>query len=119
MPRIGKSHVIMLVVGLVLGAIALGVVQAAMSVTSEVRIGVKRLEDGRVEVKLQQLEAEAGWGDLESPPARFLAADSTIDQWHYSNAIEVTGTVEEEEPEVVAAPQTAGDVRLRSRLSGG
>lgn len=108
MPRIGKSHVIMLVVGLVLGAIALGVVQAAMSVTSEVRIGVKRLDDGRVEVKLQQLDNEddaQAWNDLESPPARFLAADSTIDQWHYSNAIEVTGAVEEEEPEVVAAPQ--------------
>ena len=61
MKHLGKSHLITLVIGLVLGAIALGAVHAAISVTSDVRIGVKRLDDGRVEVKLQQLDEES-WG---------------------------------------------------------
>lgn len=104
MRRLGKSHLLTLVVGLILGAIALGAVQAAISVTSEVRIGVKRLEDGRVEVKLQQMQEEAGWVDLEAPPARFLPPDSDIDEWRYSSEIAVTATAEEE-PEVVVAPE--------------
>ncbi len=104
MRRVGRSHLLTLVVGVVLGAIALGAVQAAISVTSEVRIGVKRLDDGRVEVKLQQLDEEEVWDDLEAPAARFLPQDAEIDQWRYSNAIEVTGTAEEE-PEVVIERQ--------------
>ena len=104
MRRVGKSHLLTLVVGVVLGAIALGAVQAAISVTSEVRIGVKRLDDGRVEVKLQQLDDEQVWNDLEAPPARFLSVDAEVDEWHYSNSVEVTGTAEEE-PEVVIERQ--------------
>ncbi len=104
MRRVGKSHLLTLLVGVVLGAIALGAVQAAISVTSEVRIGVKRLDDGRVEVKLQQLDDEEVWNDLEAPAARFLPVDAELDEWHYSNSVEVTGTVEEE-PEVVIERQ--------------
>lgn len=100
MRRVGKSHLLTLVAGLVLGAIALGAIQAAVSVTSEVRIGVKRLDDGRVEVKLQQMDDEEVWVDLEAPAARFLPADAEVDQWRYSNAIAVIGTAEEE-PEVI------------------
>ena len=100
MKHFGKSHLVTLLIGLVLGAVTLGAVHAAISVTSEVRIGVKRLDDGRVEVKLQQLDDEEVWNDLESPPARFLAPDAEVDQWRYSNSIEVTGTADEE-PEVV------------------
>lgn len=104
MRRVGKSHLLTLLVGVVLGAIALGAVQAAISVSSEVRVGVKRLEDGRVEVKLQQLDDEQVWNDLEAPLARFLPPDADIDQWRYTNAIEVVGTVEEE-PEIVIERQ--------------
>lgn len=100
MRRVGKSHLVTLVIGLVLGALVLGAVQAAVSVTSEVRIGVKRLDDGRVEVKLQQIDDEAVWVDLEAPPARFLPVDAETEQWRYTNAIAVTGTAEEE-PEVI------------------
>ena len=96
MKIVGKSHLVTLVIGLVIGAIALGAVQAAISVTSEVRIGVRRLDDGRIEVGLQQMTEEAGWRDLETAPARFLPEDADIDQWRYSTAIEVTATVEEE-----------------------
>ena len=96
MKIVGKSHLVTLVIGLVIGAIALGAVQAAISVTSEVRIGVRRLDDGRIEVGLQQMTEEEGWQDLETAPARFLPEDADIDQWRYSTAIEVTATIEEE-----------------------
>ena len=58
---VGKSHLVTLVIGLVLGAITLGVVQAAISVTSEVRIGARHVEDGRVEVGLRQLNNDGEW----------------------------------------------------------
>ncbi|MYE06873.1 MAG: substrate-binding domain-containing protein [Chloroflexi bacterium] len=101
MKRVGKSHLLTLVIGLVLGAIALGAVQAAISVTSEVRVGVKRLADGRVEVKLQQLDADQSWNDLELPPARFLTADAPVDRWRYTNPIDVTVVIEERQPPVM------------------
>lgn len=102
MKHLGKSHLVMLVIGLVLGAIALGAVHAAISVSSEVRIGVKRLNDGRVEVKLQQLDEET-WVDLETAAARFLPTDAEVDQWRYSSSIEVVGTIETE-PVVLRDP---------------
>ena len=99
MKQLGKSHLISLTIGLILGAFALGAVHAATSATGEVRIGVKRLDDGRIEVKLQQLEAET-WVDLDAPPARFLPPSAEPDAWRYSSAIEVVVTAEEE-PAVV------------------
>lgn len=102
MRRVGKSHVVTLIVGLVLGAIALGAVQAAISVNSEVRIGVKRLDDGRVEVKLQQLEDE-DWVDLENADRRFLPPNAELDRWKYSSSIDVVATIETP-PVVVRQP---------------
>lgn len=64
--------------------------------TSEVRIGVKRLDDGRVEVKLQQLDEERTWNDPEAPPARLLATNADLDARRCSSAIEVTATAEDE-----------------------
>lgn len=105
MSRLGKSHLIILLVGLVIGAVALGAIQAAMDVSSEVRVGVKRLADGRVEVKLQQLDEELGWSDLELPPARFLELNVPVDKWRYTNPIEVKVATVEEEPEVIIERQ--------------
>lgn len=102
MKHFGKSHLITLIVGLVLGAIALGAIHAATSVTSEVRVGLKRLEDGRVEVKVQQLDEET-WVDLDAPPARFLPLDAPVDEWRYSTPVDVVGIVEQE-PVVIPDP---------------
>ena len=101
---VGKSHLVTLVIGLVLGAIALGVVQAAISVTSEIRIGARHVEDGRVEVGLRQLNDDGEWVELDTPANRFLAEDAEEGQWRFSSPIEVTGTVEEE-PVVVIPPR--------------
>ncbi|MDE2746844.1 MAG: substrate-binding domain-containing protein [Chloroflexota bacterium] len=99
MNRLGKSHLLMLLIGLVIGAVALGAIQAAMHSTTDVRVGVKRLADGRVEVKVQQLDDEQAWQDLELPPARFLELNVPVDAWRYTNPIPVS--VAEEEAEVI------------------
>lgn len=99
MIRLGKSHLLILLIGLVIGAVALGAIQAAMHSTTDVRVGVKRLADGRVEVKVQQLDDEQGWHDLELPPARFLELNVPVDAWRYTNSIPVS--VAEEEADVI------------------
>ncbi|MXY85802.1 MAG: substrate-binding domain-containing protein [Chloroflexi bacterium] len=99
MNRLGKSHLLTLLVGLIIGAVALGAIQAAMHSSTDVRVGVKRLADGRVEVKVQQLDDEQGWNDLELPPARFLELNVPVDAWRYTNPIPVS--VAEEEAEVI------------------
>jgi len=103
MNRLGKSHLLTLLVGLIIGAVALGAIQAAMHSSTDVRVGVKRLADGRVEVKVQQLDDEQGWHDLELPPARFLELNVPVDAWRYTNPIPVS--VAEEEAEVIIQRQ--------------
>ena len=95
MKRPGKSHLVMIVIGMVLGAIALGAAQAAISTTTEVRIGARRLDDGRVEVGLQQRGDDDGWGQGELPTARFLAVDTEPGKWFYSSEVELTVTADE------------------------
>lgn len=95
MKRPAQSHLVMMVIGMVLGAIALGAVQAAISTTTEVRIGARRLDDGRVEVGLQQRGDDEGWGQGELPTARFLAVDTEPGTWFYSSEVELTVAAEE------------------------
>ncbi len=71
-------------------AIIAGVIYAAgHSSDAEVRIGAKRLDDGRVEVALQQRDAEGGWGELQRPEARFLPADVS-GEWRMSSPVGLT-----------------------------
>ena len=107
MKRPGKSHLVMIVIGMVLGAIALGAVQAAISTTTEVRIGARRLDDGRVEVGLQQRGDDESWGQGELPTARFLAVDTEPGKWFYSSEVELTVTTEE--PAEPVAEEDAGE----------
>ncbi|MXX31039.1 MAG: substrate-binding domain-containing protein [Chloroflexi bacterium] len=100
MRRFSKSPVLLLVAGMVLGAIALGIVQAATSVTSDVRIGARLLDDGRVEVGLQQ-QQDGEWVGLEPPSSRFLPPTATRGEWHYSNEIAVTGVTQDEATVVI------------------
>ncbi|MCY3569036.1 MAG: substrate-binding domain-containing protein [Chloroflexi bacterium] len=100
MNRVSKSHVVILAVGMLLGAITLGIVHAATSVTSEVRIGARILDDGRVEVGLQQ-QQDGEWVGLEPPASRFLPPTAERGEWHYSNEIAVTGVAEDEAAVVI------------------
>lgn len=73
-----------------LGAIGIvaGAVYAAQSGETEVRVAVQRHDDGRVEVAVQQREADGGWGDRQLPRARFLPADVT-GEWRASSPVSV------------------------------
>lgn len=101
MSKVNKSHVLILAIGMILGAIALGLVQAQTSVSTDVRIGARHLKDGRVEIGLQQRGDDGSWADLDLPANRFLPSNATTDEWRYSSEIAVTAVTEEEEPIVV------------------
>ncbi len=95
MKHLSKSHVLILAVGMILGAIALGIVQAQSSATTEVRVGARRLDDGRIEIGLQQKGGDDSWVDLESPPSRFLPPHAEIDEWRFSSPVSVTAVQQE------------------------
>ncbi|MCY3922278.1 MAG: substrate-binding domain-containing protein [Chloroflexi bacterium] len=71
----------------VIGIVA-GAVYAAQSGETEVRVAVQRHDDGRVEVAVQQREADGGWGDRQLPRARFLPAGVT-GEWRASSPVDV------------------------------
>ena len=83
---------ILLLLGMVIGAAALSAVWATTGGTAgtvDVRIVVERLEDGRVEVGLQQREVSGAWGETEKPTRRFLASDEEAGLARYSSEIVV------------------------------
>ncbi len=53
---------------------------------SEVRVATRALEDGRVEVAVQQ-RAGGDWGERQLPEARFLPHDAEAGDWHVSSPI--------------------------------
>ena len=80
----------------VIGIIA-GAVYAAGHGDAEVRVATIRHDDGRVEVAVQQRNADGGWGESQLPTARFLAPDS-VGEWRVSSPVSVSIEVELEEP---------------------
>lgn len=67
-------------------ALVLGVVYADHASDAEVRVGAMRHDDGRVEVAVQQRDADGSWGELQRPNARFLPADVT-GEWRSSSPL--------------------------------
>lgn len=109
----GHRHTLVgLVVGLIIGASATGLIWATSGSTAEVRVVARKLDDGRVEVALQtrpvdpQAHLEGldgpGWGDRLSPEFRFLAGDATVNRWYASSVV----TIESEEP----APPSVAEI---------
>ena len=104
-------HVLVgMMIGLIIGASATGLIWATSDKAAEVRVVARKLDDGRVEVALQsrpvdpqaQLERldHAGWGDRLLPQLRFLPGDATPNRWLASSA--VTIAVDEPPPPSVA-----------------
>ena len=82
----------LLVLGILIGAAAIGAVAATSSGSDgavEVRIIAEPLEDGRVEVGLQQRQGDGEWGETENPPLRFVPADAEIGKPLHSSPIVV------------------------------
>ncbi len=100
MQRVGQSHLITLVVGLVLGALALGVI-SALTATTDVRVGVRHVEDGRVEVAVQQRGADGAWQETQRPEARYLSAEAEVGTWHWSSPVAVEAAAPEPERTVM------------------
>lgn len=101
-----------ILIGLVIGASATGLIWATSGGSAEVRVVARKLDDGRVEVALQQRTVDPqaqlegldgpGWGDRLSPGLRFIPSDATVNRWYSSSSV----TIEVEEP----APPSVAEI---------
>lgn len=99
-----RHTLIGIVIGLLIGAAATGLVWASSGGSSEVRVVARQLDDGRVEVGLQTrpVALESGsegpddraWSEQILPQARFIPADTPANRWLASSSV----TIEVEEP---------------------
>lgn len=96
----------------VIGIIA-GAVYAAGHGDAEVRISTLRHDDGRVEVGLQQRDADGSWGERTLPQNRFLRPD-VIGEWRHSSpiAVEVAGAMAEDAMTSDATQSTEASAEL-------
>lgn len=96
----------------VIGIIA-GAVYAAGHGDAEVRISTLRHDDGRVEVGLQQRDADGSWGERTLPQNRFLRPD-VVGEWRHSSpiAVEVAGAMAEDAMTSDATQSTAAPAEL-------
>ena len=81
--------VLFFLAGVVLTAGALGAIFASSGGDAEVRLSARRIDDGRVEVALQQTRDDGAWGERALPEARYLPADAEAGVWHSSNPLTV------------------------------
>lgn len=82
---------IVLLLGTVIGAAALGGVWATNrngeDEQLEVRVGVERLADGSVEIGLQQRDRDGEWSETKKPERRFLLPDTEVGKVKYSSPV--------------------------------
>lgn len=81
-----KRSLVWFGLGLLVASSLFGVVWAATSGDVEVRINARRLDDGRVEVGLQQ-RGDSDWANRHLPDARFLPPDAELGRWLNSSPI--------------------------------
>ncbi|MDE2988531.1 MAG: substrate-binding domain-containing protein [Chloroflexota bacterium] len=91
-----KSRLMWLVLGIGLTAAVMGSVWAATSGEVEVRVNARHLEDGRVEVAVQQHDGDS-WGDRQRPDSRFVPAGAQANHWYSSSAVSIEVPVPEDE----------------------
>ena len=89
-------NLVLIGLGIVIGAAALGAVWAATAGDAIVRISTLPHEDGRVEVGLQQRGEDGEWMDLEQPELRFVPADAEVGEALYSSEIVIPVEVRSE-----------------------
>ncbi len=89
--QVEMRSLILLVLGALIGVAALGGVWAVghgdQDEELEVRVAVERLDDGRVEIGLQQLGEDGEWGKTQKPQHRFLAPDAESGKVKYSSSV--------------------------------
>ena len=83
-------YILILGLGVLIGAAALGAVWASQNGDGpEVRVSAERLEDGRVEIGLQQRGDDGQWSEIERPTRRFLAPDAPSGQVKFSSPVQI------------------------------
>jgi len=75
-------------VAVALGAVLGGLAAAGFTSGSpEVRLAAQRLNDGRIEIALQQRLDNGSWSERRLPPSRFLAAGAETERWRHSSPL--------------------------------
>ena len=87
---------ILLGLGILIGAAALGAALAAHHGDVTVRATLVRHDDGRVEVGLQQQGADGAWHELEGPEARFLSPDAEAGTTYHSSEVVIPVETQQE-----------------------
>ncbi len=84
---------LLLIAGMALGALLLSVAQSDEHGDggTEVRVSARQLDDGRVEVSVQQRGADGVWGERQRPTARFVPADPPAG-WLNSSSVTLAAT---------------------------
>lgn len=87
--RLGLIAAVVLLptIGAVLGVFIIGPVAADMDADTEIRLVARNLEDGRVEIGLQQRGADGRWNERTLPEQRFLSPRIPADDWRTSEPI--------------------------------
>ena len=73
---------------LVIGVLSAALAQNTATVTTEVRINARQMEDGRVEFALQQREG-SGWGERQFVPGRYFPAEPGHGRWVASSPYDI------------------------------
>ena len=69
------------------------------STRGEVRIAVRPLNGGRIEIAVQARQSDGSWGERQLPQRRFAPADASANQWLTSSAVQVPIAARETEPD--------------------
>ena len=102
-----KTMAILGLLAVLVGSIAL----ATTSSETDVRISARQLEDGRVEVGLQQ-RVDGEWGERALPRSRYFPADATVNRWLNSTPMIVSVIATDdltERPTISVTPQRPND----------
>ena len=86
----GKRVPALLLLGAILGAIALGI-SFGQSGGGDVRVAFQRLDDGRGEIAVQIRGADGSWSAPLRPERRFVPADAEPGRWLYSSPVAAEG----------------------------
>ncbi len=91
MNRFGSRTVLLIaLVAAIIGGIATYSVSALTSTArTEVRITAQRVDDGRVELALQQRQDDGSWGDRLLPARRFFPDQGFVNRWANSSPLEI------------------------------
>ena len=91
-----RTILIVALVAALIGGVATYSIQAATQTgESEVRVSAQRLNDGRVEVGLQQRQPDGAWGERLLPELRFFPASGFVNRWTNSSPLTITSQIED------------------------